>query len=328
MGRPTGALAKPDPVMVQAQWLKSLRLAAGLSLRQMAQKTTGQDWTVTHTKLFRAEQGIKPPKWQTVRAYIEECDGNAYKAQRLWNAAADAVARTAARAEPVTAARTVLPPEHISEPLELLHAMRAMRKARGYRSLRELEDAARVDGVSFLPHSTLGAVLSGKRMVSKQMLLCLVGVCTGAGPDSTAMHAWARAWDRADAHRRGRRARTAVASILDELESNRAELLRTREELARRTAPGAAIPAGTDAEAHVHADADADADADGHAETDVTITVTVTVTDGDSTPPGSARPSKPASAWRRFRALVGTALPEPRSLPMTNMLVPRPATSP
>ncbi|MGW1993861.1 hypothetical protein [Embleya sp. NPDC001921] len=272
----------------------------------MAQMTTGQDWTVTHTRLFRAEQGIKPPTWETVRAYIEVCHGNTHKAQRLWTAATDAATSAAARPEPAPAARTVLPPEHISEPLELLHAMRAMRTARGYRSLRELEDAARVDGVSFLPRSTLGAILSGKRATSKETLLVLVVVCTGAEPDSGTVRAWSQAWDRVNAYRKGNPAQPALASVLAELREKDAELRRAREELARRTAPPAVAPADTDAYADV----------------------TIEVTDNNITSPAPARPSRSARAWHRIRALIGTPPRGSRPTPTTKILGPRPATSP
>ncbi|GCE01017.1 helix-turn-helix transcriptional regulator [Embleya hyalina] len=302
MGRPTGASAKPDPVTVQAQWLKSLRLDHGLSLRRMAQMTTGRDWAVTYTKLFRAEQGITSPKWETVLAYVEVCGGNAHKARRLWNAA-DAVTSTTTPTETAPAVRTVLPPEHISEPLELLHAMRALRTARGPRPLRELEDAARVDGVSFLPRSTLGAILSGKRMVSKQTLLHFVGACTGAEPDSTTIRAWARAWDRADAHRRGLHTRPALANLIEELETKTTELSRAREELARHTTTPAANPTGTDVTI-------------GHVESGDIITV--------AAPP----PSKPARVWHKIRALVGTLPHKSGPAPTTKILRPGPIASP
>ncbi|MCF3101788.1 hypothetical protein IPZ58_09350 [Streptomyces roseoverticillatus] len=97
-------------------------------------------------------------------------------------------------------------PEFIRRPLDILDAMRAMRAMRGtrgepgYRTLRELELLA---GPGRLPRSTLGAVLSGRRMPSKELLLTFVGLTAGVAPGSHKSLLWAEAWERADRYRKG-----------------------------------------------------------------------------------------------------------------------------
>ncbi|MER5549288.1 hypothetical protein ABT072_44515 [Streptomyces sp. NPDC002589] len=87
--------------------------------------------------------------------------------------------------------------------------MRALRFARGNKALRELELAATKDGVSFLPRSSLGAVLSGTRMPSKTLLLTFVKMRGGVKPGTPAALQWEQAWERADAYRRGEPIHTA-----------------------------------------------------------------------------------------------------------------------
>ncbi|OSP39350.1 hypothetical protein B7767_32070 [Streptomyces sp. 13-12-16] len=97
----------------------------------------------------------------------------------------------------------MLPPQYICEPLELLDAMRALRFAHGNKTLRELEAAATENGVSFLPRSSLGAVLGGQRRPSKTLLLTFVRVCGGVEPGTPEARLWEQAWERVDAYQRG-----------------------------------------------------------------------------------------------------------------------------
>ncbi|GAA1544489.1 hypothetical protein GCM10009730_62040 [Streptomyces albidochromogenes] len=198
MGCNTSALATPAPVIELAQWLRSLRQLSGLSYRQMAAKATADPHRpVPHLRFYHADRGRKLPTWQVVESYVRVCGADERQAERLWKKAETAIA---APGSPAARRRPVLAPEFIGEPIELLDAMRAMRFSHGNRSLRELDQAA---GLGLLPRSTLGAVLSGKRMPSKNLLMVFVRVCGGVQPGTPKAMAWEHAWTRADAHRRG-----------------------------------------------------------------------------------------------------------------------------
>ncbi|MGX1886556.1 hypothetical protein [Streptomyces sp. NPDC055287] len=226
MGCNTSALATPAPVIELAQWLRSRRQLSGLSYRQMAAKaTTDPHHPVPHLRFYYADRGRKLPAWQVVESYVRMCGADERQAERLWKKAETA---TAAPGSPAARRRPVLAPEFIGEPIELLDAMRAMRFSHGNRSLRELDQAA---GLGLLPRSTLGAVLSGKRMPSKNLLMVFVRVCGGVQPGTPKAMAWEQAWTRADAHRRGLPA-PAPADMPQ----------RDRVEEARRDAGGADMP--------------------------------------------------------------------------------------
>ncbi|MEU8030702.1 hypothetical protein AB0C13_18960 [Streptomyces sp. NPDC049099] len=207
MGCDTSALATPGPVVELAQWLQSLRRLSGLSYRQMAQLSSDQtNQQVPHLRFFQADRGNRLPAWRVVQDYVRVCNGDLRHAERLWKKAEAATVSPDARPR---RQRSALPPQYICEPLELLDAMRALRFAHGNKTLRELEVAAVDGGVSYLPRSSLGAVLSGKRMPSKTLLLNFVKVCGGVEPGSPTALLWEQAWERADAYRRGRPMRTA-----------------------------------------------------------------------------------------------------------------------
>ncbi|MFF4604027.1 hypothetical protein ACFY12_15040 [Streptomyces sp. NPDC001339] len=202
MGCDTSALATHTPAAELAQWLRSLRRRSGVSYRQMARLATLQpDQPVPHLRFFQADRGNRLPAWAVVQDYVRVCGGDVRHAERLWKKAHTATATPGARPR---RRRTVLPPQYICEPIELLDAMRALRFAHGNKTLRELELAATENGVSFLPRSSLGAVLSGKRMPSKALLLTFVRVCGGVEPGTPQALLWEQARERADAHRRGR----------------------------------------------------------------------------------------------------------------------------
>ncbi|MGW0512408.1 hypothetical protein ACWC4C_43990 [Streptomyces olivaceoviridis] len=67
----------------------------------------------------------------------------------------------------------------MTEPAELLMAMRELRVTAGMPSLRVLERRAAVPGGggSYLPHSTLGAVLNGTRSCTPELLWHFVTAC-------------------------------------------------------------------------------------------------------------------------------------------------------
>ncbi|MEU1818379.1 hypothetical protein ABZ543_24795 [Streptomyces roseifaciens] len=186
----------PEPVETLAQWLRSLRERSGQSYRRMAHYATANlHQQVPYLRFFHADRGERLPAWSTVRVYVRVCGGDEQQAYRLWKQAASAGEHRPSRPP--------LKPEFIRRPLDILDAMRAMRGTRGepgYRTLRELELLA---GPGRLPRSTLGAVLGGRRMPSKELLLTFVGLTAGVAPGSHKSLLWAEAWERADLYRRG-----------------------------------------------------------------------------------------------------------------------------
>ncbi|MEU6657846.1 hypothetical protein [Streptomyces sp. NPDC046821] len=82
-------------------------------------------------------------------------------------------------------------------PAELLLAMRDLRIAAGQPSLRDLGDRAAVPGGggSYLPRTTIGNVLSGKRACTDVLLLHFVKAC-GVTRESE-IQQWKEAWKRA-----------------------------------------------------------------------------------------------------------------------------------
>ncbi|WP_318204705.1 hypothetical protein [Streptomyces sp. SCL15-4] len=212
MGRTSGALVRHTPVETLAQWLESLRRRSGTSWDQMARIAVASGLPATRSTLYRAARGEALPKWRTVQAFTRVCGGDEREAKRLWTAAARHEAADGGAAPRVTAP----PPRFITEPWQLVHAMREMCRENGHPTLRELEERAYIDianKVSLLPKSTLGAVLRG-RMPARDLLLNFVRYC-GNVPESR-LGDWADAWDRVHAlhgHHRaprpraGRRAR-------------------------------------------------------------------------------------------------------------------------
>lgn len=247
MGRTYGALARPNPVDALAQWLESLRQRSGKSWDQMARTAVENGVMVSRSTLHRAAQGATLPKWRTVQAFTRVCGGDEREAKRLWSRA-DRCNAASARGE----LRIAVPrPQFITEPWQLIHAMKDMYRENGNPTLRELEKRAYIDAknkVSLLPRSTVGAVLRG-RMPSKELLLNFVRYC-GDVPESR-IQEWEDAWDRVDAYNRGElspgaaqtqaRARAlaqaqAQAQAQDKLTQVEEELKHTREQLEQATA--------------------------------------------------------------------------------------------
>ncbi|WP_326771112.1 hypothetical protein OG978_47885 (plasmid) [Streptomyces sp. NBC_01591] len=219
MGCDTSALATPAPVAELAQWLGSLRQRSGLSYRQMAHLATRESHQpVSHLRFFQADRGNRLPTWAVVQDYVRVCGGDERHAERLWKKAEAAMAPPGTRPQH---RRPVLPPQYICEPLELLDAMRALRFDHGNKTLRKLELAAIENGVSFLPRSSLSAVLSGKRTPSKTLLLTFVRVCGRVQPGTPEALLWEQAWERVNAYRRGLPAPTT--GQLQQTERQRAE---------------------------------------------------------------------------------------------------------
>ncbi|MEU1788109.1 hypothetical protein ABZ553_19895 [Streptomyces sparsogenes] len=181
MGRTRSALAQPNPVETLAQWLESLRRRSGMSWDQMAQTAVERGLMVSRSTLHRAALGKTLPKWKNVQTFTRVCGGDEREAKRLWARADRYKAAPAGGASRVV----VLRPQFITEPWQLVHAMKDMWRENGNPPLRELEERAYIDvknKVSLLPKSTVGAVLQG-RMPAKGLLLNFVRHCGNVPED-------------------------------------------------------------------------------------------------------------------------------------------------
>ncbi|MGW7459974.1 helix-turn-helix domain-containing protein [Streptomyces sp. NPDC054797] len=205
MGRANSALAE-HTARGLSQWLLSLRQASGLTISQVAIRTERVGLPTSRSTLYRAElvpaAGKRPsvPAWPVVEAYTKACGGSIAEARRLWTKAASVWAPGKTSSVP---RRPAMAPQYISEPADLLIAMRDLRLRAGNPSLRELEKRAVTSSgaVTVLPRSTLGAVLNGTRHCRRDLLADFVRAC-GVTKESEVMR-WLAAWDRIEASRNG-----------------------------------------------------------------------------------------------------------------------------
>lgn len=205
MGRTNSALAE-QTARGLTQWLWSLRQASGLTISQVAIRTELVGMPTSRSTLYRAElvraSGRRPsvPAWPVVEAYTKACGGSIAEARRLWTKAAAVQAPGKASSVP---RRPAMAPQYISEPADLLIAMRDLRLRAGNPSLRELEKRATASSgaVTVLPRSTLGAVLNGTRNCRREFLADFVRAC-GVTKEPEVMR-WLAAWDRIEAYRNG-----------------------------------------------------------------------------------------------------------------------------
>ncbi|MFF8717123.1 hypothetical protein ACF07T_37700 [Streptomyces sp. NPDC015184] len=177
-----------------AEWLRSLR-PSWFTYSQMAHQSKQLGHPASAAALCRADKGRSLPPWKTVEAYVRSCEGSVSEARKLWGRAARAA--TQVRSVRVSLPRTAPALPYVTEPAELLLAMRNLRIAAGQPSLRELVNRAAVPGGggSYLPRTTIGDVLSGKRACTDVVLLHFVKAC-GVTRESE-IHQWMNAWKRA-----------------------------------------------------------------------------------------------------------------------------------
>lgn len=205
MGRTKDAPAE-QAVRELAEWLTLLRRRSGLTYSRMAHASVEMGLPVSTGTLFRADKGHSLPAWPTVQAYVRSCGGPADRAKRLWDRAVRAEQRGRHVAAPPPV-RVVPALPYITEPAELLQAMRELRISAGQPSLRALETQAAVPGGggSFLPHSTLGGVLNGTRNCTRELLEHFVTAC--GVHHRTDLQQWMAAWDRVERYRNNGAAR-------------------------------------------------------------------------------------------------------------------------
>ncbi|MEV7169743.1 helix-turn-helix transcriptional regulator [Streptomyces sp. NPDC093224] len=176
-----------------AQWLTALRRRSRLSHRRMSVLLAEHGRSVTHTTLWRAEQGTGLPRWPTVEAFVTVCGGDVRHAARLWTAAARGRCCPGCRTPHRAPVRRPLP--LVTEPAHLLQAMRGARTTAGEPTLRAMADRHAVadSDVSHLPRSTLHDILSGRRMPTLAQLRRFLQACDTPSAD---FPAWEAAWRR------------------------------------------------------------------------------------------------------------------------------------
>lgn len=193
MGRRTGAQAEKARKEL-AEWLRSLR-PSWFSYSRMARESKKMGHPTSAAALCRADKGHSLPPWTTVEAYVRCCEGSVSEARRLWARATRAAIEV--RSLKALAPRTAPALPYVMNPAELLLAMRELRVASGQPSLRSLVERAAIPngGGSYLPRTTIGDVLSGKRACSDQVLLHFVKAC-GVSRELEICQ-WMDAWRRA-----------------------------------------------------------------------------------------------------------------------------------
>ncbi|MFI9162824.1 helix-turn-helix domain-containing protein [Kitasatospora aureofaciens] len=222
MGRAKHALAEQKEIRALAEWLTALRERSGLSYSQVAVRNF---YRYSISTFYRADKGITVPAWPVVEAYTKACGGSVREAKQLWRKASSSSCREAGGRPPVGGGRAL---RYITEVSQLRDAMVELRLRVGKPTLRELEARALRNGVSYLPKSTLQAVLAGKRDCSQQVLVEFVRAC-GVSPQEEAE--WVEALRRIHSNRRASGAPLPEAER--RLAEAEAEILRLREAICR-----------------------------------------------------------------------------------------------
>jgi hypothetical protein len=169
MGRPEKPLAGTGPVTEFAGALRELRRRAGLTYRDMAERTHQAS-----SALSQAASGSTLPSWELTEAYLRACgEVSIDQWRRRWSAAA--AERAAMAPSPITAidfgttASTATFIHHM-EPAGLHDLLQEMRLQAGNPTLRELSLRSR------LPKSSLADMFHG-RVPRRESLMRLIDAC-------------------------------------------------------------------------------------------------------------------------------------------------------
>ncbi|MFI8460454.1 helix-turn-helix domain-containing protein [Kitasatospora sp. NPDC085464] len=188
MGRPEKPIEATEPALARlAAWLREQRERAGLTYRQLADRTNYHA-----TTLQRAAGGRSVPSWKVVEAVARECDGDLKTARRKWAQANywAHVPRPSGSRRPRAPRR--VDPEQVDTFADLRQAMHEMRRKADWPSLRELDRRARGRGRR-LPASTLALVLKGEAPLHKPVFLAYMEACEVR---EVRRVLWAAAWER------------------------------------------------------------------------------------------------------------------------------------
>ncbi|WP_046589649.1 helix-turn-helix domain-containing protein [Streptomyces mangrovisoli] len=187
MARPETPIAScPASLHTLASWLRLQRTQSGLSLAQLSQRTT-----LSKATLSRAAAGHHIPRLTVVRAYAQACDASSAEAERLW--------RQARYAQHSQSSETnqLIHLDYVNTYADLHAQLLDAYHRDGSRPYRELEHRA---GHGRLPRTTICRVLTRKTRPRRDFVIAFASACGVTG--SSALDAWAHAWDRAEAARR------------------------------------------------------------------------------------------------------------------------------
>ncbi|MEV5950430.1 helix-turn-helix transcriptional regulator [Streptomyces sp. NPDC051993] len=183
MGRPEKPiLTLNSGLYALAHWLRQQRSGAHLTYAALAENTI-----YTQTTLQRATSGERIPKLPVVEAYARGCGADVREARRMWRNARWIEHRTLHPRSPASPL-----PELVTEPAELLAALRELYYKSGAMPLDEIERRA---GLGRLPHTTVHRMLHGTAVLQRDQLRAFLEVCEVPGKEHEAwMKAWLRVW--------------------------------------------------------------------------------------------------------------------------------------
>ncbi|GGU44684.1 helix-turn-helix domain-containing protein [Streptomyces violascens] len=183
MGRPEKPiLTLNSGLYALAQWLRQQRSGAHLTYAALAENTI-----YTQTTLQRATSGERIPKLPVVEAYARGCGADVREARRMWRNARWIEHRTLHPRSPAAPL-----PELVTEPAELLAALRELYYKSGAMPLDEIEGRA---GIGRLPHTTVHRMLHGTAVLQRDQVRAFLEVCEVPGKEHEAwMKAWLRVW--------------------------------------------------------------------------------------------------------------------------------------
>ncbi|NGO79510.1 helix-turn-helix domain-containing protein [Streptomyces sp. YC504] len=229
MGRQEKPVVTANKALSQlAVWLRHQRSTAELSYSELAAATE-----YSATTLQRATTGERIPRLQVVESYARACGADVVVGRDLWR---DARWMEHCNLSP-TRRPHVPPPELITEPADLLEALREVYYKGGAIPVAEMERRA---GLGRLPRSTVQRMLRGRATLELAQFMIFLEIC---GIPERELPVWRQTWMRAWRYRArespdegGHGASPAISVEVTDLLSDRirnlqAELDMRREEL-------------------------------------------------------------------------------------------------
>ncbi|MEU1332017.1 helix-turn-helix transcriptional regulator [Streptomyces sp. NPDC005865] len=219
MARPEQSISTANPRLEYlAEWLRGRRRAAGLTHREMAEKS-GHAFSAT--TFSRATSGDRIPRLPVVEAYARACGAPAGQARRLWRAArwAEHRRRNPGAREPK--------PDRVYDRDQLGEALRQLYYKAGAMSAGEME--RRAGGHGELPHSTVLRMLAGRTVFDLAQFLAFLRVCDVT--DGVEWERWRSAWFRVRSHE-------AVERMAEHLSRTHEASARNRRDARDRNNPG------------------------------------------------------------------------------------------
>jgi transcriptional regulator with XRE-family HTH domain len=194
MGRPEKSITTPNRSLGRlAVWLRNHRRRAGLSYRQLAERTVYSPVT-----LSRATTGENIPRLPVVEAFARACGGDVADSRALWREARWEEYRTSAVVH-------VLEPKlkAVHTPEDMIAALQYLYHRSGAMPIEEIE--RRSGGAGLLPHTTLHRMILGETMLQMEQLVAFLKVCEVPEQNRGGwLKAWTRAWRRRESEKEKR----------------------------------------------------------------------------------------------------------------------------